>query len=61
MASRRSSATAARCPDVIGGDYADGGGGRVLPIPDWMAHDTTRLPDGAGNRAVVRRGLPALG
>ena len=31
-------------PDVIGGDYADGGGGRVLPIPDWMAPDTTRLP-----------------
>jgi glycosyltransferase involved in cell wall biosynthesis len=31
-------------PDVIGGDYADGGGGRVLPIPDWMAHDTARLP-----------------
>jgi glycosyltransferase involved in cell wall biosynthesis len=31
-------------PDVIGGDYAAGGGGRVLPIPDWMTHDTTRLP-----------------
>ncbi len=31
-------------PDVIGGDYTAGGGGRVLPIPGWMTHDTTRLP-----------------
>jgi glycosyltransferase involved in cell wall biosynthesis len=34
-------------PDVIGGDAAAGGGGRVLPIPEWMAHDTNRLPDEA--------------
>lgn len=31
-------------PDVIGGDYSQGGGGLVLPIPDWMTVDTTRLP-----------------
>lgn len=31
-------------PDVIGGDFATGGGGRVLPIPDWMSHRTTTLP-----------------
>jgi glycosyltransferase involved in cell wall biosynthesis len=31
-------------PQVVGGDFADGGGGRVLPIPDWMTHQTTRLP-----------------
>ena len=31
-------------PDVIGGDFSSGGGGRVLPIPDWMSRDTSRLP-----------------
>jgi glycosyltransferase involved in cell wall biosynthesis len=31
-------------PQVVGGDFADGGGGRVLPIPEWMTHETTRLP-----------------
>jgi glycosyltransferase involved in cell wall biosynthesis len=31
-------------PEVVGGDFADGGGGRVLPIPRWMTHLTTRLP-----------------
>jgi glycosyltransferase involved in cell wall biosynthesis len=31
-------------PQVIGGDFSDGGGGRVLPIPDWMTYKTTRLP-----------------
>ncbi len=31
-------------PQVVGGDFADGGGGRVLPIPGWMTHQTTRLP-----------------
>ena len=31
-------------PHVIGGDFSDGGGGRVLPIPEWMTHETTRLP-----------------
>ena len=31
-------------PHVIGGDFSGGGGGRVLPIPDWMTHETTRLP-----------------
>jgi glycosyltransferase involved in cell wall biosynthesis len=32
-------------PHVVGGDFADGGGGRVLPIPEWMTDQTTRLPD----------------
>jgi glycosyltransferase involved in cell wall biosynthesis len=31
-------------PEVVGGDFASGGGGRVLPIPDWMTETTTRLP-----------------
>jgi hypothetical protein len=31
-------------PSVIGGDYRDGGGGRVLPIPEWMTAETMRLP-----------------
>ena len=31
-------------PHVIGGDFADGGGGHVLPIPEWMTFKTTRLP-----------------
>jgi glycosyltransferase involved in cell wall biosynthesis len=31
-------------PHVIGGDFDDGGGGRVLPIPEWMTFKTTRLP-----------------
>jgi glycosyltransferase involved in cell wall biosynthesis len=31
-------------PDVVGGDFSDGGGGRVLPIPDWMTYNTARLP-----------------
>ena len=31
-------------PDVVGGDVADGGGGRVLPIPSWMTVETTALP-----------------
>ncbi len=31
-------------PHVVGGDFADGGGGRVLPIPGWMTYQTTRLP-----------------
>ena len=31
-------------PEVIGGDFAGGGGGRVLPIPVWMTHETTQLP-----------------
>jgi glycosyltransferase involved in cell wall biosynthesis len=30
--------------DAIGGDFSDCGGGRVLPIPDWMTHATTALP-----------------
>jgi hypothetical protein len=32
-------------PDVIGGDFAEGGGGRVLPIPEWMTIDSARVPD----------------
>jgi hypothetical protein len=31
-------------PHVVGGDFCAGGGGRVLPIPDWMTYKTTRLP-----------------
>ena len=31
-------------PHVVGGDFAGGGGGRVLPIPEWMTAETTRLP-----------------
>ena len=31
-------------PDVVGGDFSDGGGGRVLPIPEWMTFKTTKLP-----------------
>lgn len=31
-------------PQVVGGDFSAGGGGRVLPIPDWMTYKTTRLP-----------------
>jgi glycosyltransferase involved in cell wall biosynthesis len=31
-------------PQVIGGDFAAGGGGRVVPIPGWMTHDSARLP-----------------
>ena len=31
-------------PHVVGGDFAEGGGGRVLQIPAWMTEQTTRLP-----------------
>jgi len=31
-------------PHVVGGDFSAGGGGRVLPIPEWMTFKTTRLP-----------------
>ena len=31
-------------PSVVGGDFSEGGGGRVLPIPDWMTFKTTKLP-----------------
>jgi glycosyltransferase involved in cell wall biosynthesis len=31
-------------PQVVGGDFSAGGGGRVLPIPEWMTFKTTRLP-----------------
>ena len=31
-------------PHVVGGDFSKGGGGRVLPIPDWMTFKTTKLP-----------------
>jgi glycosyltransferase involved in cell wall biosynthesis len=31
-------------PDVLGGDFSKGGGGRVLPLPDWMTTKSTRLP-----------------
>ena len=32
-------------PDVVGGDASTGGGGRVLPIPEWMSRTTTRVPE----------------
>ena len=32
-------------PDVVAGDAAGGGAGRVLPVPRWMTPETTRLPD----------------
>ena len=31
-------------PQVIGGDVSVGGGGYVLPVPEWMTYKTTRLP-----------------
>jgi glycosyltransferase involved in cell wall biosynthesis len=31
-------------PDVVGGDFSSGGGGRVLAIPEWMTVETVRLP-----------------
>ena len=31
-------------PHVLGGDFSEGGGGRVLPIPEWMTVKTTRVP-----------------
>ncbi len=34
-------------PTVIGGDFHAGGGGRVLPVPEWMTFKTTRLPSEA--------------
>ena len=34
-------------PHVIGGDFSEGGGGRVLPIPAWMTFKTTALPSEA--------------
>jgi glycosyltransferase involved in cell wall biosynthesis len=34
-------------PDVLGGDFSDGGGGRVLPLPDWLTASSRRLPSEA--------------
>jgi glycosyltransferase involved in cell wall biosynthesis len=31
-------------PHVVGGDFSQGGGGRVLPIPAWMTFKTKQLP-----------------
>ena len=31
-------------PDTVGGDFGSGGGGRVVPIPDWMTAADDRLP-----------------
>ena len=31
-------------PAVIGGDFSEGGGGRVLPVPAWMTYKTTDVP-----------------
>jgi glycosyltransferase involved in cell wall biosynthesis len=32
-------------PHVVGGDFGEGGGGRVLPIPAWMTSTTTKVPN----------------
>ncbi len=34
-------------PDTVGGDFDVGGGGKVLPLPGWMARDTLELPSEA--------------
>jgi glycosyltransferase involved in cell wall biosynthesis len=31
-------------PQVIGGDFSTEGGGRVVPLPDWLTVKTCRLP-----------------
>ncbi len=31
-------------PHVIGGDFSAGGGGRVLPLPDWLTFQSVQLP-----------------
>jgi len=31
-------------PHVVGGDARDGGGGYVLPVPNWMTQHTVALP-----------------
>jgi len=31
-------------PDAVGGDFSEGGGGRVLPVPEWMTEKTLTLP-----------------
>ena len=44
MRFRRSSATADRCQTSSAAISVEGGGGRVLPIPEWMTFKTTKLP-----------------
>jgi glycosyltransferase involved in cell wall biosynthesis len=34
-------------PHVVGGDFSAGGGGLVLPIPEWMTAEGTVLPSAA--------------
>ena len=48
-------------PDVVGGDFSTGGGGRVVPVPGWLNADSTRVPERARRRIVVRRGVRPLG
>ena len=31
-------------PHVVGGDYSSGGGGCVLPIPEWITYQSATLP-----------------
>jgi glycosyltransferase involved in cell wall biosynthesis len=31
-------------PEVVGGDFTSGGGGRVLPLPGWLTNETVRVP-----------------
>ena len=34
-------------PEVVGGVIAGGGGGRVLPLPDWLTYTSTEPPTAA--------------
>lgn len=34
-------------PQVVGGDFSTGGGGRVLPIPEWLTFKSARVPSEA--------------
>jgi glycosyltransferase involved in cell wall biosynthesis len=34
-------------PHVVGGDFSEGGGGHVLPVPNWMTAETRTVPSEA--------------
>ena len=48
-------------PAVVGGDFSDGGGGLVLPIPEWMTVQDDAPPERRGSRALVSGRLRAVG
>jgi hypothetical protein len=48
-------------PDVVGGDFSQGGGGASCRFPEWMTFKTTKLPERGGNPAVVRGRLSRSG